>query len=91
MTPYRNPIRIPDLQAGDQPIEVGVWLVEEGQFVSEGDRIVELMFPGLVFVLSSEYSGTLVHRVKHEGAPVHSGDLIGWIDSNTEQQGEDLE
>jgi pyruvate/2-oxoglutarate dehydrogenase complex dihydrolipoamide acyltransferase (E2) component len=82
VNPTRNPIRIPELQLGDQELEVGVWLVEEGQSIEAGDRIVELLFPGVVFIVSSEVSGILVRRERLEGVSVRSGDLLGWVESD---------
>ena len=54
------PILVPD--AGAAPITFGQWLVGEGEAVTEGDRIAELLIPGASIDVSAPRTGILHHR-----------------------------
>ena len=47
------PLVVPDLAAGSRPVRVTAWLVEPGESVCEGDRLVELLVPGMTFDVAS--------------------------------------
>ena len=37
------PIRLPEIGAGQAPLSVSCWLVDTGELVDLGDRVVELV------------------------------------------------
>ena len=43
------PIIVPELRTGDETVRVSVWLVDVGQTLVAGDRVVELLAPGITF------------------------------------------
>lgn len=69
----------PDLGASE-PVRVSGWLVEPGETVREGDRLVELLLPGVTYDVSSPVTGRLVGVVAGMNAAVQPGDLLGVIE-----------
>ena len=76
-----SPIRVPDLGVNDG-IRLTAWLVEVGDAVLRGDRLVELLIPGVTFDVSAETDGTLIGKTQPLNAVVAVGDTLGWIDSS---------
>lgn len=74
------PIQVPELGAVGKTVTVGTWLVDEGQPVSDGDRLVEIQLPGLVFVVSSHQTGVLKCIVRQPGSVVAEGEILAWLD-----------
>lgn len=80
MSPVREiAISVPELGAGDRPIEVVQWLVDETRMVSAGDRIVELLADGVVFHLTSDRAGLLDRIERSRGAVVQAGETLAWL------------
>ena len=77
----RSTIRVPEIGAERDRVEVGAWLVEVGQNFIEGDRLVELVLPGVVFHVAAEESGRIVEMKRHSGTPVAEGELLAIIAS----------
>ena len=77
------PIYVPDLGQDDQPANVCTWLVEPGDAVEEGDRLAEIVLPGIVFHVSASAAGTFVRRERPQGATVFRGDCLGFISPGT--------
>jgi 2-oxoglutarate dehydrogenase E2 component (dihydrolipoamide succinyltransferase) len=75
----RRPITVPELGAGDEPIRVSAWLVDVGQTVIAGDRVVEVLIPGITFDIGAGRSGELVEVIRSADAVVVPGDVLGWI------------
>ncbi|MFO1019674.1 MAG: biotin/lipoyl-containing protein [Planctomycetales bacterium] len=75
-----TPLLVPELGAGQLPIRVSTWLVDLGDDVLAGDRVVELGLPGMTFDVSSPASGRLVRIEKYSDAAVHTGDCLGWLE-----------
>jgi pyruvate/2-oxoglutarate dehydrogenase complex dihydrolipoamide acyltransferase (E2) component len=69
----------PDLGAVE-PVRVSAWLVEVGETVREGDRLVELLVPGLTYDVAALQSGRLAEIVVPAGASVRAGNLLGRIE-----------
>ena len=76
-----SPIVLPELGAGSGEVRVSGWLVERGDAVEAGDRVVEVLLRGITFVVSVSESGILSHVDKERGALVSPGDLLGWIET----------
>jgi pyruvate/2-oxoglutarate dehydrogenase complex dihydrolipoamide acyltransferase (E2) component len=74
-----TPILLPDLKATGDVIRISCWLAEPGDTVEEGDRIVEVLVPGVTFDVSAPTSGTLTRIEKLIDAEVTPGDVLGWI------------
>jgi pyruvate/2-oxoglutarate dehydrogenase complex dihydrolipoamide acyltransferase (E2) component len=51
---------MPDIGAGSRPMRVAQWLAEPGSEVFEGDRVVEILTGGVLFSVSSPWTGTLI-------------------------------
>lgn len=71
-----TPIFVPD--AGSESITFGQWLVGEGEAVTEGDRVAELLIPGTSIDVSAPRTGILHHRAGR-GDTLQIDDEIGSI------------
>lgn len=76
-------IVMPDIGAENLPMQVCSWLVELGEQVREGDRLVEVSLPGLTFDVSSPAAGRLSAIDKCVGTDVQPGDVLGKITLQT--------
>ncbi|MFO0937017.1 MAG: lipoyl domain-containing protein [Gemmataceae bacterium] len=74
--PPEHPIVVPYL--GCESIAFGLWLVENGERVSENDRIAELLIPGACVDLAAPASGTVFHRAG-TGDRLRTGERVGVI------------
>ena len=77
----RIPLRLPDLGVHDEAVRVSGWLVDRGEFVIAGDRVAEVLLPGVTFEVEAAQSGTLVEIVKPVDAVVARGETLCWLDS----------
>jgi pyruvate/2-oxoglutarate dehydrogenase complex dihydrolipoamide acyltransferase (E2) component len=75
----RVPVRLQDL--GDGPLRFGLWLVEPGEPVFEGDRLAEVLLPGAAIDVSSPVTGTLVERTVYPREAVSSGQVLGYVEA----------
>jgi 2-oxoglutarate dehydrogenase E2 component (dihydrolipoamide succinyltransferase) len=76
----RSPVRLPDLGAGDEELRVSCWLVDLGDAVDAGDRIVEILFDGVTFDVTAEQSGTVTRIERALDSVVRPGDVLGWLE-----------
>ena len=76
----RTPVILPELGAGDEELRVSCWLLELGDAVVAGDRIVEVLCDGITFDVTAECSGTVARIERHLDSVVRSGDVLGWIE-----------
>lgn len=79
MKPQTVPIRLPDLGLEDAPARVSTWLTEPGESVLAGDRVVEVLVPGMTFDVAAPASGTLESVVRPADSLVFAGDILGMI------------
>ena len=86
----RTPVILPDLGAGDEELRVSCWLVDLGDAVDAGDRIVEILLDGMTFDVTAEQSGFVTRIERHLDSVVRSGDVLGWIETGKET-GEEAE
>jgi pyruvate/2-oxoglutarate dehydrogenase complex dihydrolipoamide acyltransferase (E2) component len=77
--PNRAPIMLPDIGCGDQPLRVSAWLIEPGHAVVAGDRVVEVLIPGMTFDVSAVQTGELIEISRDVDSLVSPGDILGWI------------
>jgi pyruvate/2-oxoglutarate dehydrogenase complex dihydrolipoamide acyltransferase (E2) component len=84
---------VPELgmQAG-QPITLSVWFADSGDFVYEGDRLVELLVGGATFDISSPATGRLSEILAHPDDVLQTGQVLGFVETDKqvgdENQGE---
>ncbi len=74
------PIVLPELGAEDEPTRVSCWLIDLGDPVETGDRIVEVLTQGIAFDVSASSRGVLSHIEKPFDTTVSTGDVLGWIE-----------
>lgn len=75
----RVPVRLPDL--GCSPVRFGLWLVEPGERVYEGDRLAEVLLPGACIDVPAPATGTLVERSVYPRDPVAAGQVLGYVEA----------
>ncbi|MFK7779059.1 MAG: lipoyl domain-containing protein [Gimesia sp.] len=81
-----TPILVPPIGCTNQNLIVSLWLVRVGEQVIAGDRVVELLTPGITFDVESPCSGILSASECQSGTAVQEGKVLGWI----EQENSDL-
>ena len=77
----RIPLTLPDLGVHSEIVRVTSWLVERGEFVITGDRVVEVLLAGVTFDVEAARSGTLIEIAKPVDAVVTRGETLCWLDS----------
>jgi pyruvate/2-oxoglutarate dehydrogenase complex dihydrolipoamide acyltransferase (E2) component len=80
----RSPVRLPDLGAGDEELRVSCWLVDLGDVVDAGDRVVEILLDGVTFDVTAEQSGTVTRIERALDSVVRPGDVLGWLETDKE-------
>ena len=78
--PMSIPIRLPNLGSSDESIRISCWLVDSGDFVEEGDRLVEVLMPGTTFDVQAPAPGIVGRIERTVDAVVAVGDVLGWIE-----------
>lgn len=73
------PVVLPDLRVGGEPVRVSCWLVDVGDNVALGDRLVEVLIRGATFDVSAPADGILVAIEKTVDAPVSTGEQLGLL------------
>lgn len=74
--PRRESLVVPEFGLGTMPLVLSLWLVPQGAFVLEGDRVVELAAGGVTIDLEAPVSGRLVLRHADEDDLVEAGAVI---------------
>ena len=78
----KAPVLLPDLGSADEPIRISCWLVDLGETVDEGDRLLEVLIQGVTFDVPAPATGTLSRIEKSLDAQVHAGEPLGWIETH---------
>ena len=80
------PICVPslELEPRNEPVCVGTWLVDIGQHVAAGDRVVELELTGMVYVVSAASSGRIESIEQQQGCSVEQGEILAWLEASEE-------
>jgi pyruvate/2-oxoglutarate dehydrogenase complex dihydrolipoamide acyltransferase (E2) component len=73
------PVIAPDLGSTEPP-RVSAWLVEVGETVRAGDRVIELLLPGLTVDVAAPVSGHLYEATAPLNAIVRPGEKLGLIE-----------
>jgi pyruvate/2-oxoglutarate dehydrogenase complex dihydrolipoamide acyltransferase (E2) component len=79
-----TPLTLPDLGVGDEELRVSCWLVDLGDAVDEGDRVIEILMDGITFDVLAERSGTLTRIERPLDSVVRTGDVLGWLETTEE-------
>jgi len=74
-----TPIVMPDAGTDDEPVRVSAWLVQPGDAITVGDRIVEVLMNGVTFDITTETAGRMARIDVPVGAAVEVGMTLGWI------------
>lgn len=69
----RVPLVVPECGLAGARLSVSLWLVPRGAMVLAGDRVVELVAPGVTIDLEAPVSGRLVSLLVEEDQPVTAG------------------
>jgi pyruvate/2-oxoglutarate dehydrogenase complex dihydrolipoamide acyltransferase (E2) component len=75
----RAPILLPDLQAG--PATLSTWFAEVGEWVFEGDRLVEVLVGGATFDVPAPATGRLVEKQALNNDPLRPGQVLGAVEA----------
>ena len=75
-----TPILLPDLGAGDEPIHVSTWLVDLEEPVELGERLVDVLIPGISFSVASPTAGRLIKIERPSNSLVKAGEVLGWLE-----------
>lgn len=78
----RVPVRLPDL--GADPARFGLWIVEAGEQVYEGDRVAEVFLPGASVDVVAPATGRLVERLAWPRDPLVPGQVLGVVEAEEE-------
>ena len=79
MPGQRHELTLPDLGSGDLPVTVSLWLVDVGDEVSQGDRLLEVLFGSVSVDLPSPASGVLIETRVDEDEVIHTGQVLGVV------------
>lgn len=71
-------VHAPDLGAAG-PMRVSAWLVNVGETVREGDRLVELLVPGLTYDVPAPVDGWLTNIRAPMNSAIGPGEVLGTI------------
>lgn len=74
------PLLVPELGTSAGELRLSTWLVSLGEEVIAGDRMVEVLIPGMTFDISAPISGRLARQEKQADMPLVTGDRLGWIE-----------
>lgn len=77
-------IIVPELAESITEGTIAQWMVAEGDYVNQGDTVVELETDKVNLEVSAESSGVLTNIKAQEGDDVEVDDVIGTLDENAE-------
>jgi len=77
----RTAIVLHDPGIGEQKVEISGWLVEVGDEVIEGDRVLECVTRGATFDVQAPLSGKLIRVTTPVGTQVKPMDILGWLET----------
>jgi pyruvate/2-oxoglutarate dehydrogenase complex dihydrolipoamide acyltransferase (E2) component len=74
------PITLPDLGAGTEAIRVSTWLVDVGETVDPGERLVDVLIPGVSFSVAAPTGGRLIAIERTTDCRVQHGEVLAWLE-----------
>ncbi len=75
----KTSIVLPDLGAGDQQVRLAQWLVETGDGVIEGDRVVEVLVGGVLFHVAAPTDGIVTRMIDNKDAILAPAATLGFV------------
>jgi pyruvate/2-oxoglutarate dehydrogenase complex dihydrolipoamide acyltransferase (E2) component len=78
-----TPILLPDL--GAAPVRLSLWFSAPGDFVFEGDRLVEVVVAGATFDVSAPATGRLLARHAWPRDLLTPGQVLGVVESEPQE------
>jgi pyruvate/2-oxoglutarate dehydrogenase complex dihydrolipoamide acyltransferase (E2) component len=78
----RVPVRLPDL--GASPVRFGLWVVEPGEHVYEGDRVAEVLLAGACIDVAAPATGRLVERMAWPRDALVPDQVLGIVEAEEE-------
>jgi len=73
------PILLPEL--GTAPVVLSVWFADPGEFVYEGDRLVEVLVAGATFDVPAPATGRLIEKRALPNDRLTTGQVLGIVDA----------
>ncbi|VAX35690.1 hypothetical protein MNBD_PLANCTO02-1870 [hydrothermal vent metagenome] len=80
----QTPVIVPDLKC-DETLRVCSWLVEVGENIEQGDRLVELLTTGMTFDVAAPVSGRISSIEKSRNTFVSEGEILGWMTTDVDK------
>src|SRR3982751_2094752 len=77
-------LKIPEVGESVREVQIGRWLKREGDAVALDENIVELETDKASMELPAPAAGVLGQILKHEGDTVAVGDVIGYLEKQSE-------
>ncbi len=74
----RAAIILPEL--GAAPVSLSLWFADQGDFVYEGDRLVEVLVDGATFDVASPATGRLSAKLAFPDQPLSAGQTLGLVE-----------
>jgi pyruvate/2-oxoglutarate dehydrogenase complex dihydrolipoamide acyltransferase (E2) component len=74
------PILLPEL--GAAPVVLSVWFADPGEFVYEGDRLVEVLVAGATFDVPAPATGRLIEKRALPNDPLTTGQVLGMVEAD---------
>jgi pyruvate/2-oxoglutarate dehydrogenase complex dihydrolipoamide acyltransferase (E2) component len=76
----RTPVLLPEL--GASPVVLSAWFAEPGDFVYEGDRLVEVLVGGATFDVAAPATGRLAEKLALPADPIVPGQVLGTVEDD---------
>ena len=73
------PILLPEL--GAAPVVLSVWFADPGEFVYEGDRLVEVIVAGATFDVPAPATGRLIEKRALPNDRLTTGQVLGMVEA----------
>ena len=81
----RTPITLPELGLPEsRKVTLSVWYARQGDFVFEGDRLVEVLTDGATFDVPSPANGVLVEWRAYPRDVLRPGQVLGVVEAEEE-------
>jgi pyruvate/2-oxoglutarate dehydrogenase complex dihydrolipoamide acyltransferase (E2) component len=74
----QTPVILPEL--GAAPVRLSVWFADPGDWVFEGDRLVEVLVGGATFDVPAPATGRLADRIVWPNDPLVPGQVLGMVE-----------
>jgi len=85
--PQHYDLILPDLGLGPQPIHAGMWLVRRGDWVAEGEAILEVVAGNVLVELSARHRGILRKKLVAVDQVLTAGQRLAVIEQREPPSG----